>query len=231
MMKKICIVGVVICCVVLSGCTVRTKEGEMYIDVDEKWEKETYHFAEKEIEEREKFSLDANVGEIDLGVSDETLYDLTAIVRYEKDESPQPPEITDKGDVLQISAGSADLSGTVADAFNALEVELNVGEIDLSLQSGRFERVDVDLGVGEVKMYLPETGEGTIHLYVDTGDVNLVISGGRGYLLHYDIDIGSLSLDVDNTKIEKGTYRINPDREIAYEIWVSVDIGAIEVIE
>ncbi len=229
MMKKICIVGLVICCVILSGCTIRTKNGDLYINVDDRKETKTYHSVEKQLLDKDTFWIEIDVGDVDIDLSSESLYDLTTIVKYRRGDSPKAPKIDDLGDKIRFSVDVGEISGTIAESFDAVKLEMDVGDAELFLSSGSFENIDIDIRVGNVDVSLPEKGEGTVIVEMGTGNVKIVISKNTGYLLHYDVGIGGFFIDAENSTMEKGTVRINPEKEIAYEIWVEVGIGRIEV--
>lgn len=231
MIKKICIVGLVICCVILSGCTIRTKNGDLYINVDDRRETKTYHSIEKQLLDKDTFWIEIDIGDVDIGLSSESLYDLSTIVKYRKGDSPKAPKIDVLRDKIRFSVDVGKISGTIAESFNAVKLEMGVGDAELFLSSGSFENIDVDIGIGNVDVFLPEKGEGTVIVEVGTGNVKIVVSKNIGYLLHYDMGIGAFSINVENSMIEKGTVRINPEKEVTYEIWVEIGIGHIEVSE
>ncbi len=230
MMKKTWLVLLVIGCVVLSGCTVRVKDGELYINAEAGKETKTYHFVEDTILDRENFDASINVGEIDLVMSNNTLYNITAVVKYEKEEEPESPTIADLGDTVRFNASVGDITGTIADTFDTLEIDMNVGEVDLSLHSANFKRIDVSVGVGDVMIHLPEKGSGTARIKVGTGSAEIVTSKSIGYLIHCNTTIGAISVDAENIETKRGTYRVNPEKDITYEVWIDVGTGSIEVI-
>lgn len=229
MLKKVNVMCIILLLITLSGCTVRTENGELYIDTAEGKTK-TYRFLEEKIEEKEKFRASLDVGSLDLTVSDESLYDITAIVRDEKNESSEIPKIKETENTVEFSAPVGDIDGTVSRSFETLDVEMGIGDLKLLLNSGRFKRIDVSVDIGNLKLFLPREGSGKVELDTDTGNVEIVVDKDAGYLLHYNIDIGAVSIDTENTMIEKNTYRVHPDEDLRYEIWVNVDIGGIEVI-
>lgn len=231
MTKKTLLVLLVLGCVVLSGCTMKVKDGELYINTGIAKNTEIYHSVENTMLDREIFDASINIGEVDLTVSNNSLYNITTIVRYEEGKEPEPPRIMDLKNTVQFNVSVGDITGTIADTFDTLEIDMNVGEVDLSLQSANFKRIDVSVGVGDVTVHLPEKGSGTARIEVGTGTAEVVTSKNAGYLIHCNTTIGAISVDTESIEIERGTYRVNPGKEIAYEIWVWVDVGtgSIEV--
>ena len=199
------------------------------MNVGDKMETKTYHSVENQLPDKDTFWMEIDVGKVDLGLSSESLYDLTTVVEYRKGDSPKAPKIDDLGDKIRFSLDSGEISGTIADVFNKVVLEMDVGNAELFLSSGNFESIDVDIGVGDVDVFLPEKGGGTVKVEVGTGNARIVVSKNTGYLLHYNVDIGAISATVENSMIEKGTIRINPEMDTTYEIWVEVGIGHIEV--
>ncbi|MCD6467314.1 MAG: hypothetical protein J7L10_05285 [Methanomicrobia archaeon] len=230
MIKKFCMVGIIVGCIILSGCTVKTKNGELYINTDER-ETKTYHFVEKNLLDKETFLADIEIGNVEMGLSNRYLYDVTIVVRYNKEESPKAPKIEDLGDTIMFSVPVGDIHGTIGDTFKNLNFEMNIGNAKLFLNSGSFENLDVDINIGNVEVFLPEEGEGTANIKVNTGAAKIIVNKDTGYILHYTIGIGAVSIDSEKDMIGEGTYRINPEKDVKYEIWIDVGTGHIEVIE
>lgn len=230
MIKKFCMVGIIVGCVILSGCTIKTKDGELYINTDER-ETKTYHFVEENLLDRETFLADIEIGNVEMRLSNGSLYDITTIVKYRKGESPEAPKIEDLGDTIMFSVPVGDIHGTIGDTFKNLNFEMNIGNAKLFLNSGSFENLDVDINIGNVEVFLPEEGEGTANIKVNTGAAKIVVNKDTGYILHCAIGIGTISINSEKNVIGEGTYRINPEKDVTYEIWIDVGTGHIEVIE
>ena len=228
--KNIWIAGIVIGCIVLSGCTVKTKNGAIYLG-SETMEIETYQNTEKNLQDKEMISFDVEVGDIDIKLSNDTLYDLTTIIKHHRGDYIKPPKIENTDDTVKYSVTVGEIRGSIADSFKNFKLKLNVGNANLSLNSGNFEKMDIDLEVGNVVLHLPENGKGTVRINVDTGAVKLFINRDAGYILHYSIGMGAIEIKAEKTLMEEGTYRINPDKDVQYEIWIDIGPGHIEVIE
>ncbi|MEA1994048.1 MAG: DUF4097 family beta strand repeat-containing protein [Euryarchaeota archaeon] len=228
MLKKLSVICILLSSMMLSGCTVRTEDGELYINTDE-GETEIYHFMEEQALAKEKFHASVGVGDVDIAVSDSSLYDITTIVRDEKNNSSEIPKINEMGNTVEFSAPVGDIDGTISSTFDTVKFEMGIGDAKFLLNSGRFKKIDISVDIGSLKLFLPREGNGKVEIEVDTGNVEIILDKDAGYILHYDIDIGAVSIDAENAMIKKNTYRIRPEKDVAYEIWVSVDIGGIEV--
>ncbi|MDN6399155.1 MAG: DUF4097 domain-containing protein, partial [Brachybacterium sp.] len=98
--------------------------------------------------------------------------------------------------------------------FTALEVNADIGNIDLELGSPAPAAVDLTAAIGDVDMLLPTDAGGRVSIATDLGDIQVAAPGTARWEVQADSELGEVSTEpslTDGTGETVGTLTATTD--------------------